>query len=702
MFELIELKNRLDIINTFSQLNKNTFRQKRRLYNDDILTFDIETTSLFDIEGDLKPFDYSLPKDYYTGRNKVALPYIWQFGYNDNVYYCRDFFLFATLLQTISEPKIHNFIYIHNLAFEFEYLLNIVKRYKWTIENLIARGLRKVIQFTIPEINTTFRCSYALTNLSLQKSGEQFNTPHSKLTGDLDYNVARSPFTPLDKDKELPYCENDILVMYEFLSIYKKEYGSVKQIPLTQTGEVRRDINKRVNYGFHKKVWDNIPNSTIYQLLMWAFLGGIVHANYIYTGKVIKNLGSFDYSSSYPFRMATCKFPQGKFFRIDENEIDFYKEKCCILYHIKIKNFKSKILNHYIPSSKCINKKGCRYDNGRIIKGQEIETTITDIDFEIIKDCYEIEEIEYIDLYACYKTYLPYEIIDFILEYFENKTKLKGIEEKDYLYRKNKAKLNSSFGCAVTNQLKSNYIFDMKNPDKMWEMGEFTEEFIESAIDKMKQSYSTLFIYSVGVWITAYARQGLWKLVSQIDKDSAYYDTDSDKIKNYKKYLPIIEQINKENLQAIEKVCEYYDIPIERFTPTDIKGKKHTLGLLEFEGEYEEFKTLGAKKYVYRENGELHMTLSGVRKSAVTLLNNDINNFKNGFEFDYSINKLNMIYRDGKNKQEPFTFTDKDGKEYHCSDIEFSVVAQPTTYTLGITKEYEQLLEFIEEHSAIF
>ena len=267
---------------------------------------------------------------------------------------------------------------------------------------------------------------------------------------------------------------------------------------------------------------------------------------------------------------------------------------------------------------------------------------------------------------------------------------------------KSKQKLNSSYGCAVTNQLKNNYKFNIDDKEKMWKMGEFTEEFIESAIDKMKQSYSTLFIYSIGVWITAYARQGLWKLVSQIDKDSVYYDTDSDKIRNYKKYLPIIEQINKENLQAIEKVCEYYDIPIDRFTPTDIKGKKHTLGLLEFEGEYEEFKTLGAKKYVYRENGELHMTLSGVRKSAVSLLNNDINNFRNGFEFDYSINKLNMVYRDGKNKQEPFSFIDKNGQEYYCDDIEFSVIAQPTTYTLGITKEYEQLLEYIEEHNAIF
>ena len=93
------------------------------------------------------------------------------------------------------------------------------------------------------------------------------------------------------------------------------------------------------------------------------------------------------------------------------------------------------------------------------------------------------------------------------------------------------------------------------------------------------------------------------------------------------------------------------------------------------------------------------MTLSGVRKSAVSQLNNDINNFKKGFKFNYSINKLNMLYAEG---QEPFEFKDKYGKSYICDDIEFSIIAQPTTYTLGITREYEMLLEFMEEGQMYF
>jgi len=697
---MIELKNKYEIVSVFSQLNiTNVYKTKRKLYSDDILTFDIEVTSLFEIDGELKPFDYSKNKDYYIGRDKKSLPYIWQFGYNDTVYYSRNFYDFITLLLSISNENIHQYIFVHNLAYEFHFLVNLIKKMGWTIENLLARGLRKVIQFSIKELNITFRCSYALTNLSLQKSGEQFNTQHSKLVGDLDYNVARSPFTPLTKE-ELSYCENDIIVMYEFLKIYKEEYKHIKNIPITQTGEVRKDLNKRISYSYRQHIWQTVPNSTIMQLLMWSFMGGQVHANMIYSGKIINNMGSFDYASRYPFTMATSQFPDSQFFRIEEEEIDYFKKSCCLLYHVKFYNFKSKLYNNYIPSSKCVGKKGCRYDNGRIIKGEEIEMCITDIDFDIIRESYTIEKIEYIDIYASYKKYLPKEIILFLLEYYNNKTKLKGIESQEYLYMKSKQKINSSFGCAVTNPLKQNYILDLENKENIWKNGEFSEKFIEQKLEQMKESFSTIFSFATGCWITAISRKGLWDIIKATDKDTVYYDTDSDKIKDYKKYLPVIESINKENYKKIEEVCDFYDIDIELFSPTDTKGKKHTLGMLEFEGEYKEFKTLGAKKYCYRdEKNILHMTLSGVRKSAVCQLNNDINNFKKGFEFDYTINKLNMIYLEN---QEPFTFLDCNNVEYTCNNIQYAIVAQPTTYTLGITKEYENLLQYLEEKDTIY
>ena len=42
------------------------------------------------------------------------------------------------------------------------------------------------------------------------------NLPVNKLVGDLDYNLIRTPKTPLTSE-EFGYCENDILVLYHYI-----------------------------------------------------------------------------------------------------------------------------------------------------------------------------------------------------------------------------------------------------------------------------------------------------------------------------------------------------------------------------------------------------------------------------------------------------------------------------------------------------
>ncbi len=57
--------------------------------------------------------------------------------------------------------------------------------------------------------------------------------------------------------------------------------------------------------------------------------------------------------------------------------------------------------------------------------------------------------------------------------------------------------------------------------------------------------------------------------------------------------------------------------------------------------------------------------------------------------FDYKhAQKLTHYYID---EQEPFTYTDKDGNQY-TSKQRHSIVLQPTTYSLGITHEYESYI----------
>ena len=86
------------------------------LNSDVIYTFDIEVTSLFYINGEWQPFDYSI--DNYDNIDHVAVPYIWMFGIDQEVYYGRNFMDFADVLLKISDKDIRKYIYIHNLSYE--------------------------------------------------------------------------------------------------------------------------------------------------------------------------------------------------------------------------------------------------------------------------------------------------------------------------------------------------------------------------------------------------------------------------------------------------------------------------------------------------------------------------------------------------------------------------------------------------------
>lgn len=53
----------------------------------EILTFDIETTSVWDINGCITPYKGRYSEKQYNNAKSKAFCYIWQFGVDDTVYY---------------------------------------------------------------------------------------------------------------------------------------------------------------------------------------------------------------------------------------------------------------------------------------------------------------------------------------------------------------------------------------------------------------------------------------------------------------------------------------------------------------------------------------------------------------------------------------------------------------------------------------
>jgi hypothetical protein len=85
------------------------------------------------------------------------------------------------------------------------------------------------------------------------------------------------------------------------------------------------------------------------------------------------------------------------------------------------------------------------YDNGRIAKCDELTMWVTDVDLDIIKKNYSIKELEYLDIYYAKKDYLDIRVILFILELYQNKTKLKGVVDMVDIYKLAKAYINSLY-----------------------------------------------------------------------------------------------------------------------------------------------------------------------------------------------------------------------------------------------------------------
>ena len=78
------------------------------------------------------------------------------------------------------------------------------------------------------------------------------------------------------------------------------------------------------------------------------------------------------------------------------------------------------------------------------------------------------------------------------------------------------------------------------------------------------------------------------------------------------------------------------------------------------------------------------MTVAGLNKSAVYQLNNDINNFEDGFIFDKTDIK-HITYND---EQTPAKIRDRDGVIYETQDI-YGVCESESTFTLqGKPEDY--------------
>lgn len=640
-------------------------------------SFDIETSSL--------PGDESSPKRSWM--------YHWQMCVNSYVCVGRrwsEWIAFMRRLKAVLHfsPDRTFVIYVHNLGYEYQYMKKFLQGFgSYTI---FAPQPRKPLSVRC-DAGIEFRCSWKLTNMSLEQACKfEKGMIFGKQKGDLDYKEIRTPDTIL-KPKEIGYCVCDALCLWQLIyNRMRNEHDNLNTIPLTSTGYVRRRCRKECakTPGYRDLFHSLEMTENVYNMLKSTARGGDTHANRYLSGRIWDGVDSFDVQSSYPYVMMTKKFPMTKFtpYGDVDSMSDFRKllsTKAC-LFRVIFENIRLKkhIAMPYISVSKCEHITGERLDNGRILSADHLCAVYTDIDFELIECQYEWDTIYIADMHIASYGDLPEPIKTVIMELYTEKCTLKLERAKaekagdielyrdlDCKYMKCKNRLNGIFGMMYTDPVRE--IIE-EQPDGKWTS---SPADVSEALAKFYRSRNSFLYYAWGVWTTAHARRHLADLVEITGQDTTIYcDTDSSKAMNVD--LKAIEEANVK----IRQEC------IVKNAYVELEGERYYLGEYEHENASQlRFKTLGAKKYVLEEDGELKITISGVAKEEGARELATIYNFVPGFTFC----KAGGI---------EFTYIEAQRHVININGCKFltasAAYSEESTYELGITGEYCDLIGY--------
>ena len=682
---------------------------KKLTYYNVASTFDIEASSFYD-NFIIKP------------ENKRALMYAWIFGIDDFTIMGRTWDDYIELtrileeeLQLSSEKRL--IIFVHNLGYDFQFF-----RPYFNFDKVFALDMREPIYATT-EGGLEYRCSFKLSGYALVKVGEHL-TRHQvkKMVGDLDYSLIRTPITPLT-DKEKNYILHDALVVLAYIKEEIEDHNNdITKIPLTKTGKVRTYCRNACLHSFksHKKkdrkysrysrLMSRLTITSVleYKTLRQTFMGGYTHGNHLHIGEICYNVASLDETSAYPYVMVSQLFPMSKGELITIKGKEDFLENLKYYHSIFTATFynidETFTYDHYISVSKCIEKENVVADNGRLVKADKITILITNIDYQIIQKTYKWDKLVIRNFRRYKRGLLPRDLILSILDLYEKKTSLKGLEDKIIEYQQSKESVNGVFGMTVTDPCREEIIyndyFEESEDNEAW--SKETPDY-EKLLEKYNKDKKRFLYYPWGVFVTAHARKIIWDAIIENDEDHRYTDTDSVKLTNYERHKEYYARYNRRLLIRLKKVMNLLNIPFEKCTPKTINGEVKPIGVFEYEGTYKRFKYLGAKRYMVEKYNEkkqkyvIDLTVSGVNKFVcVPYLEKKYGDNTSIF------NAFNdgLIIPKGYTGKQIHTYIDYEtegdtrdylGNEYHYHELS-GIHMEDTEYSLSISEEFLRYL----------
>lgn len=637
--------------------------------------FDIETTTFLD----------------------RAYMYIWQIGVNNKAFFGNTWEELNDCLNIINsyidylnsqkakerhkkEFKAQAICFIHNISFEWQFV-----RKEINITDVFLKSLREPLYFESDNIK--FLDSFQITHMSLAKLAKRYcNT--QKMVGDINYTILRNSTDGKNlTDKEMKYCENDVLILCEFAEYYFNKYLSNNELIYTETSIVRHSLKKAFKEQKQitkQDIFEMYPKSfNEYLMYMeYLFAGGWVKSSVDAFGKILSNIKCKDITSSYPAQIAHRYYPVSKFksIKIDSKQMftNMLSKYCCIL-DVTLFNVKKSTIHSIISTSKIVNNDTGRIlvDNGRIAEVEKVRLLMTELDWDIFNKFYKYDKFKIVinSFKIAVRGKLPSYVISTMLDAYERKEELK-LQGKDYFNEK--CFVNMFYGCFVTRIHKFNYIY--KN-------GEITKELN----DYYKQIRSSVLSPFWGIWCTSWARfQELSAVYANADC-VVYGDTDSVKGNNMSD-----EYFNKYNTEQIEKnkkLCEKYNKNFELIKE---------LGCWDSEPTYQLFKTIGCKRYIgFDENNKLSVTIAGVPKGTLEKIVGIKPNKKNKKYYTSSQKALEVmaLLKDGQsfsNCKTGATYNDNEHSDIINGELmvsKSSVAINNIDFTIKVSKEYNDYIK---------
>ena len=137
----------------------------------------------------------------------LAFPYLYQMYLCNTVFFCRTrtecYLLFSEIERCLLKHDIHAVCYVHNLSFEYQFLKSILHI---NYEKVFLIKNRKVAKFELESDTIIFKDSYLLSNMSLAKFCENYNTEEYQKDKDRDMLMSKVLPGMTPQNRKVHWC----------------------------------------------------------------------------------------------------------------------------------------------------------------------------------------------------------------------------------------------------------------------------------------------------------------------------------------------------------------------------------------------------------------------------------------------------------------------------------------------------------------